>query len=70
MSGLDAIFANQPIVIDNGSGMIKCGFAGDNQPKCVFANYVGRPRHERVMAGALEGDLFIGLFCVNTSFKS
>ena len=54
------VIANQPVVIDNGSGIIKAGFAGDQTPKCRFPNYVGRPKHTRVMAGALEGDLFIG----------
>lgn len=54
------VIANQPIVIDNGSGVIKAGFAGDQIPKYHFANFIGRPKHLRVMAGALEGDLFIG----------
>ncbi|XP_014323613.1 beta-centractin isoform X2 [Myotis lucifugus] len=54
------IISNQPVVIDNGSGVIKAGFAGDQIPKYCFPNYVGRPKHMRVMAGALEGDLFIG----------
>lgn len=54
------LIANQPVVIDNGSGMIKAGFAGDQVPKCRFPNYVGRPKHVRVMAGALEGEIFIG----------
>merc|ERR1711871_728387 len=40
--------------------MLKAGFAGDTEPKCVFPSIVGRPKHTRVMAGALEGDLFIG----------
>ncbi|CDW55125.1 Actin domain containing protein [Trichuris trichiura] len=53
------VIANQPIVIDNGSGMIKAGFAGDQTPKCHFPNYVGRPKHIRVMAGALDGDIFV-----------
>ncbi|CAK9299403.1 unnamed protein product [Gordionus sp. m RMFG-2023] len=57
---MDSIIVNQPIVIDNGSGIIKAGFAGDQIPKCYFPNYVGRPKHVRVMAGALEGDVFIG----------
>lgn len=26
----------------------------------VYAHSVGRPKHPRVMAGAIEGDLFIG----------
>nr|UEK51440.1 beta-centractin [Parasacculina yatsui] len=59
MDVYDAVF-NQPVVIDNGSGMIKAGFAGDQTPKCYFANYVGRPKHVRVMAGALEADVFVG----------
>lgn len=54
------LIANQPVVIDNGSGVIKAGFAGDQTPKCHFPNFVGRPKHVRVMAGALEGDIFIG----------
>lgn len=59
MSHYDVI-ANQPVVIDNGSGVIKAGFAGDQIPKCHFSSFIGRPKHVRVMAGALEGDLFIG----------
>lgn len=51
---------NQPIVIDNGSGTIKAGFAGDEEPKCIISNYVGRPKYIRVMAGGLEGDYLIG----------
>lgn len=51
---------NAPIVIDNGSGTIRAGFAGEDVPKCFFPSYVGRPKHVRTMAGALEGDLFIG----------
>lgn len=54
------VIANQPVVIDNGSGLIKAGFAGDQAPKCHFASFIGRPKHMRVMAGALEGDIFIG----------
>ncbi|ENN76427.1 hypothetical protein YQE_00495 [Dendroctonus ponderosae] len=54
------VIVNQPVVIDNGTGVIKAGFAGDQIPKCRFPNYVGRPKHIRVMAGALEGDIFIG----------
>jgi hypothetical protein len=51
---------NAPIVIDNGSGTIRAGFAGEDVPKCYFPSYVGRPKHVRTMAGALEGDVFIG----------
>jgi len=58
-----AIAMNQPVVIDNGSGLIKAGFAGEQIPKCRFRSCIGRPKHERVMAGALEGDTFIGPRC-------
>uniref|UniRef100_A0A915P7D6 Actin n=1 Tax=Meloidogyne floridensis TaxID=298350 RepID=A0A915P7D6_9BILA len=58
----NTVIASQPVVIDNGSGILKAGFAGENAPKCIFGNYVGRPKHTRVMAGALEGDCFIGFF--------
>lgn len=51
---------NAPIVLDNGSGTIRAGFAGEDVPKCVFPSWVGRPKHLRVLAGALEGDVFIG----------
>jgi centractin len=56
----DDVIANQPIVIDNGSGVLKAGFAGEDTPKLIFDNYVGRPKHQRVMAGAVEGELFVG----------
>lgn len=32
------------LVIDNGSGMCKAGFAGDDAPRAVFPSIVGRPR--------------------------
>ena len=51
---------NVPIVIDNGSGTIRAGFAGSDLPASYFPSYVGRPKHTRVLAGALEGDIFIG----------
>jgi len=37
------------LVCDNGSGMVKAGFAGDDAPRAVFPSIVGRPRHQGVM---------------------
>ncbi|TPX42233.1 hypothetical protein SeMB42_g02768 [Synchytrium endobioticum] len=54
------VLLNQPVVIDNGSGLIKAGFAGDEQPRSFFPSLVGRPKHVRIMAGAVQGDTFIG----------
>ncbi|KAH8171291.1 actin domain-containing protein [Sarocladium implicatum] len=51
---------NAPVVLDNGSGTIRAGFAGEDSPKCFFPSWVGRPKHTRVLAGALEGEVFIG----------
>ncbi|VEL31096.1 unnamed protein product [Protopolystoma xenopodis] len=36
----------QALVVDNGSGMCKAGFAGDDAPRAVFPSIVGRPRHQ------------------------
>ncbi|GLJ38074.1 hypothetical protein SUGI_0775090 [Cryptomeria japonica] len=43
-----------PIVCDNGSGMVKAGFAGEDAPRAVFPSVIGRPRHSGVM------DAYIG----------
>ena len=34
------------LVLDNGSGVNKAGFAGDDAPRAVFPSIVGRPRHQ------------------------
>ena len=44
------------IVIDNGSGLVKAGFAGDDAPRYVFPSAVGRPRYQ---VGDLE-DCYVG----------
>jgi len=38
-----------PIVIDNGTGMMKAGFAGSPKPQYIFPSYVGTPKHKRTM---------------------
>jgi actin len=50
----------QPLVVDNGSGMVKAGFAGDDAPRAVFPSIVGRPRHEGVMVGMAQKDAYVG----------
>lgn len=47
---------NEPIVIDNGSGTLKAGFAGEDKPKCFGSAIVGRPKYQRIMAGSLGDD--------------
>ena len=53
---------NQPVVIDNGTGLLKAGFAGADKPRVVYRSYVGRTKHVRIIpGGALEsGDVFVG----------
>jgi len=48
------------VVMDNGSGMLKCGFSGDDAPKAVFDALVGRTRHQGVMVGMGQKDAYIG----------
>jgi len=48
------------LVVDNGSGMCKAGFAGDDAPRAVFPSIVGRPRHVGVMVGMGQKDAYVG----------
>lgn len=48
------------IVIDNGSKMMKAGFAGDHAPRAVFPAIVGRPRHQGVMMDMGQKDSYVG----------
>jgi len=48
------------LVIDNGSGMVKAGFAGDDAPRAVFPSIVGRPKHTGVMVGMGQKDSYVG----------
>lgn len=59
-SEFEDVLTNQPVVIDNGSGTIKAGFAGSTVPKSYFPNFVGRAKHQRVMAGGTDIDILMG----------
>ncbi|XP_065583741.1 actin-2-like [Artemia franciscana] len=48
------------IVIDNGSGICKAGFSGDDQPKTLFPAVVGRPKHTGVMINSGSQDTYVG----------
>ncbi|CAA6673705.1 unnamed protein product [Spirodela intermedia] len=50
----------QPIVCDNGTGMVKAGFAGDDAPRAVFPSVIGRPRHTGVMVGMGQKEAYVG----------
>ncbi|KAI4290840.1 actin beta/gamma 1 [Pancytospora philotis] len=55
MQGPDAA-----VVIDNGSGVVKTGFAGDDAPRSVFPSIIGKPRHHGVMVGMGQKDSYVG----------
>ncbi|OWF48763.1 Actin, cytoplasmic [Mizuhopecten yessoensis] len=48
------------VVIDNGSGMCKAGFAGDDAPRAVFPAITGRPRYDAVMVGMGGKECYVG----------
>jgi len=50
----------QALVVDNGSGMCKAGFAGDDAPRAVFPSIVGRPKHQGIMVGMDQKDAYVG----------
>eukprot|EP01084_Bolivina_argentea_P021864 40642_1 len=51
----------QNIVIDNGSGMVKAGFGGEDAPRVVIPCIVGTPRRKQVMVGMRTvPDYYIG----------
>nr|AJE25530.1 actin [Starmerella bombicola] len=48
------------LVVDNGSGMCKAGFGGEEAPAAVFPSVVGRPRHPGMMVGMNQKDAYVG----------
>eukprot|EP00900_Chrysochromulina_parva_P021842 jgi/Chrpa1/4291/Chrysochromulina_OHIO_Genome00014303-RA len=54
-----------PIVCDNGTGFVKCGFAGDNFPAHIFPAIVGRPilRAEEKINDVVLKDIMVGDEC-------
>jgi actin beta/gamma 1 len=50
----------QALVVDNGSGMCKAGFAGDDAPRAVFPSIVGRPKFPGIMVGMDAKECYVG----------
>lgn len=49
------------IVIDNGSGITKAGFAGDDAPRSVFNTIVGKPKVPGIMVGLDQKEIYVGI---------
>lgn len=58
--GEDDTLFNQPIVLDNGSGIIKAGFSGEEKPNVFEHSIIGIPKYNKIMAGGTEYDTYIG----------
>ena len=50
----------QPVVIDNGSGMCKAGFSGNDAPSSSFPAVIGYPKYVQQMTGLGGKDIYIG----------
>ncbi len=48
------------LVIDNGTGTVKAGIAGDDAPRAVFRTIVGKPKMPGIMVGLDQKDVYIG----------
>lgn len=48
------------LVIDNGTGTIKAGIAGDDAPRAAFRTIVGKPKMPGIMVGMDQKDVYIG----------
>jgi len=42
--------AGKPLVIDNGTGLSKNGYAGEDQPRTVFPTLIGYPKYQSIMS--------------------
>ncbi|EZG55407.1 actin [Gregarina niphandrodes] len=49
-----------PVVVDNGSGMVKAGAAGEDAPSNVFPSIIGRPKHAGIMVGMEKKEAYVG----------
>nr|P53469.1 RecName: Full=Actin, cytoplasmic; AltName: Full=Actin, micronuclear [Sterkiella histriomuscorum]AAA85839.1 actin I [Oxytricha trifallax] len=50
----------QTCVIDNGSGVVKAGFAGEDAPRAVFPSIVGRPKNVSALIGVDSASEYLG----------
>ncbi len=57
MSGYDDTI---PLVVDNGSAMMKAGFAGEAAPRGHFPSIVGTPRYQGLVVGMGQKDSYVG----------
>ena len=66
MSKAVDVHGNTVVVCDNGTGFVKCGFAGSNFPAHIFPSLVGRPI---LRSQAKIGNIEIKVRCVQSWMK-
>jgi len=57
--------SHKPVICDNGTGYVKCGFAGDNFPAFIFPSMIGRPlmRYEEEFKDVELKEVMVGDEC-------
>nr|P55805.1 RecName: Full=Actin, cytoplasmic; AltName: Full=Actin, micronuclear [Sterkiella nova] len=50
----------QTVVVDNGSGVVKAGFSGEDAPRAVFPSIIGRPKNVSALIGVDSASEYIG----------
>jgi len=55
----------KPIISDNGTGFVKCGYAGENFPALIFPSMIGKPlmRYEEDFKDVELKDIMVGDEC-------
>lgn len=51
---------NQPVVIDNGSGIVKAGFSGEERPKFFEHSMIGVPKQGNVSIKGFKDEAYVG----------
>merc|ERR1711981_1069750 len=50
----------EALVVDNGSGTVKAGIAGEDAPKVMFSTVVGYAKHKSTVVGMGEKECYVG----------
>merc|ERR1740130_1386107 len=50
----------EALVVDNGSGTIKAGIAGEDAPKVMFSTVIGYAKHKSTVVGMGEKECYVG----------
>ena len=60
MDATAAANRSEALIIDNGTGSIKVGLAGEDAPRSIFPTVVGKPKMPGLMVGLDQKDVYIG----------